>query len=30
VRRWRYQPVTRDGHTVAQHARVRVRFTVKR
>jgi TonB family protein len=30
VRRWRYQPVTRGGLTVAQHVRVRVRFTVKR
>jgi TonB family protein len=30
VRRWRYQPVTRDGHSVAQHVRVRVRFTVTR
>jgi TonB family protein len=30
VRRWRYQPVTRGGQNVAQHARVRVRFTVQR
>jgi protein TonB len=30
VRRWRYQPVTRGGQSVAQRARVRVRFTLKR
>jgi TonB family protein len=29
VRHWRYQPVQRDGHTVSQHARVRVRFAVQ-
>ena len=28
VRRWRYQPVARDGRTVSQRARVRVRFKV--
>ena len=28
VRRWRYQPVTRAGQSVAQRARVRVRFAV--
>jgi TonB family protein len=30
VRHWRYQPVTRDGHTVSQRARVRVRFAVQK
>jgi TonB family protein len=30
VRHWRYQPVTRDGQAVSQHARVRLRFTVQR
>jgi TonB family protein len=30
VRRWRYQPVTRSGQTVAPHVRLRVRFTVQR
>jgi TonB family protein len=30
VRHWRYQPVVHDGHTVAQRARVRVRFAVQR
>jgi TonB family protein len=30
VRHWRYQPMTRDGHAVSQHARVRLRFTVQR
>ena len=30
VRRWRYQPVVRDGHTVSQRARVRLRFAVQR
>jgi protein TonB len=30
VRQWRYQPVPRDGHTLGQHARVRLRFTVQR
>jgi TonB family protein len=28
VRRWRYQPVIRDGHAATQQARVRVRFKV--
>jgi TonB family protein len=28
VRHWRYQPVARDGRTVSQRARVRVRFQV--
>jgi TonB family protein len=28
VRRWRYQPVIRDGHAASQQARVRVRFKV--
>jgi outer membrane biosynthesis protein TonB len=30
VRHWRYRPVVRDGHTVSQRARVRVRFAVQR
>ena len=30
VRRWRYQPVVRDGHAVSQGARVRLRFTLQR
>jgi TonB family protein len=30
LRRWRYKPVVRDGHTVSQRARVRVRFAVQR
>jgi protein TonB len=30
VRRWRYQPVLRDGAPVTQRARVRVRFAVQR
>jgi TonB family protein len=29
VRRWRYQPMLRDGAPVAQRARVRVRFAVQ-
>jgi TonB family protein len=29
VRRWRYQPLLRDGQTSAQRARVRVRFAVQ-
>ncbi|MBS0580277.1 MAG: energy transducer TonB [Proteobacteria bacterium] len=29
VRRWRYQPVMRDGQAVEQRARIRVRFAVK-
>jgi protein TonB len=29
VRRWRYLPVIRDGQTIAQLARVRVRFAVQ-
>jgi TonB family protein len=28
VRRWRYQPLVRDGHAASQQARVRVRFKV--
>ncbi|MBV9346215.1 MAG: energy transducer TonB [Gammaproteobacteria bacterium] len=30
VRRWRYEPVRRDGASVAQPARLRVRFTEHR
>ncbi len=30
VRRWRYQPVLRDGLAVEQRARIRVRFAVQR
>jgi protein TonB len=30
VRRWRYQPVVRDGQSVSQRARVRLRFAVQR
>ena len=29
VRRWRYQPIMRDGQASEQHARIRVRFAVK-
>jgi TonB family protein len=29
VGRWRYQPVVRDGQTVSEDARVRLRFTVQ-
>jgi TonB family protein len=29
VRRWRYQPIMRDGQPSEQHARIRVRFAVK-
>ena len=29
VRRWRYQPILRDGQASEQHARIRVRFAVK-
>ena len=29
VRRWRYQPVMRGGHSVSQRARVRLRFAVR-
>ena len=29
VRRWRYQPVMRDGQAVEQRARIRLRFAVK-
>jgi TonB family protein len=29
VRRWRYEPVQRDGHAVSQRARVRVRFEMQ-
>lgn len=30
VQRWRYQPVTHGGQSLAQHTRVRVRFQVQR
>jgi TonB family protein len=30
VRRWRYQPVQRDGRAVEQRARVRLRFTIEK
>ena len=30
VRRWRYQPVRRDGRAVEQRARVRLRFTIEK
>ncbi len=29
VRRWRYQPVMRDGQAVERHTKIRVRFAVK-
>ena len=29
VRRWRYQPVMRDGQAIAQRARIRVRFAMQ-
>jgi TonB family protein len=29
VRRWRYQPILRDGHPINQRARVRVRFALE-
>lgn len=29
VRRWRYEPVRRDGRTVEQRARVRIRFSME-
>jgi protein TonB len=29
VRRWRYQPIMRDGQATEQRARIRVRFAVK-
>ena len=29
VRRWRYQPVMRDGQAIEQRARIRLRFAVK-
>ena len=29
VRRWRYQPIMRDGQASEQRARIRVRFAVK-
>jgi protein TonB len=30
VRRWRYQPVRRDGRAIEQRARVRLRFTIEK
>jgi len=29
VRKWRYRPVERDGHPIAQRAQLRIRFTLK-
>jgi protein TonB len=30
VRRWRYEPVRRDGRPVEQRARLRLRFTLEK